>query len=193
MNSKETLENIDRLDFFKNFTTEEKNEIASFAYNFVLYREESLIVQQNSNDPSLYILLDGEVVLKKDEQPAVIISNLLPGSIFGTLPELPITQRNKNVVAKVNSLILRLDRYMLGALNPFIVNKFNTEFLKVLFRRIGEMNVTVARERGEMVRIASAYEVVKEEIDSIPSFPEETRIISNFMYAQLKDIQKHPS
>lgn len=189
MNSRQIVESIDRLVFFKDFTSEEKDEVASFTQNFVLYREDNLIVQQNSNDPSLYILLDGEVVLKKSEEPSVIISTLLPGSIFGTLPALPITQRNKNVQAKINSLILRLDRPMLGELSLAVINKFNIEFIKVLFRRVGEMNVTVARERGEMVRITSAYEKIKEEIDTIPSLSEETRIISNFLYVQLKNIQ----
>ncbi len=193
MNSRNIIECIDELEFFKDFSAEEKAEVASFSHNFVLFREDSVIVQQDSNDPSLYILIEGEVILKKNEQPAVVISSLLPGSIFGTLPALPITQRNKNVITKVKSLILRLDRTMLRELNPVTINKFNTEFIKVLFRRVGEMNVTVSQERGGMARIAQAYKVIKEEIDTMPSLSEETRVISNFMYAQLKDIQKLPS
>ncbi|MZG54035.1 MAG: cyclic nucleotide-binding domain-containing protein [Nitrospinae bacterium] len=177
---------IENLAFFDGFRSEEKVEVASVAQNFVQYRKESLIVKQDSNDPSLYILLDGKVVLKKNHQPDVIISTLLPNSIFGTLPALPVAPRNKNVIAIDNSHILRVDRPMLDALNPIVINKFNIEFIKVLFRRVSEMNIKVSEERGEIGRIAHAFKKVKKEIDMTPSFSEETRIVSNFMYAQLK-------
>ncbi len=184
------LELIESLAFFDNFHSGEKAEVASFAQNFVQYRKESVIVQQDSNDPSLYILLDGKVVLKKNHLPNVIISTLSPNSIFGTMPALPVTPRNKNVIAEVNSHVLRIDRPMLDALNPVIINKFNVEFIKVLFRRVSEMNIKVSEERGEIGRIANAFERVKEEIDITPSFSEETRVISNFMSSQLKNIQE---
>ncbi|MZG29529.1 MAG: hypothetical protein F3741_01790 [Nitrospinae bacterium] len=64
----DTLQNIkyfDELEIFKNFTNQEKSEIASFTQNFVSCRKGDLILQQESNDPSLYIILDGQVVLKK--------------------------------------------------------------------------------------------------------------------------------
>jgi len=153
------------------------------------HREGDLIVQQDSNDPSLYILLDGEVELRKNEQPDVIISTLLPGSIFGTIPALHISPRNKNVIALKKSMVLRLDRPMLDGLNPAVINKFNVEFIKVLFRRVAEMNVKVARERGEIMRITSTYGMINDELDKTPSLSEQTRITSNLMYEQLKNIQ----
>ena len=83
MVSKEIIEHIDKLVFFKEFTSEEKANVSSFTQNFVLFRGGDLIIKQDSNDPSLYILLYGEVELRKNEQPNVVISTLLPGSIFG--------------------------------------------------------------------------------------------------------------
>ena len=188
MNMTQTIEHLDRVVLFNDFTEEEKAEVSSFTENFVLYREGCLIVQQNTSDPSLYILLDGEVVIKKEEQPTIVISSLLPGSVFGTLPTLPIVKRNNNAKAKINSTVLRLDRPTIRKLSATVISKFNTEFIKILFRRIGEMSVTAERERGEMMRISSSYEKIKDAIDNTPSHTQETRIISNFMYAQLKNI-----
>ena len=99
MKSKEIIEHIDKLVFFKEFTSEEKANVTSFTQNFVLFRGGDLIIKQDSNDPSLYILLYGEVELRKNEQPNVVISTLLPGSIFGTIPALPLSPPNKNVIA----------------------------------------------------------------------------------------------
>lgn len=190
MYTKQIIEVIDALIFFDEFTSDEKSEVLSYEQNFVFYQEGNMIVQQSSNDPSLYILLEGEVVLKKNEQQDVVISSLLPGSIFGTIPALPITPRNKNVIATRNSLVLRLDRPMLDKLAPTIINKFNVEFIKVLFRRVADMNIKVAWERGEVGKIASSYKTIKKELDKTPSISQETRITSNLMYEQLKNIQQ---
>ena len=179
MESQEIIEHVDELAFFKEFTSEEKAEVVSFTQNFVLYRDGDLIVQQDSTDPSLYILLNGEVELRKNEQPDVIISTLLPGSIFGTIPALHISPRNKNVIALKKSMVLRLDRPMLDGLNSAVINKFN----------VAEMNVKVARERGEIMRITSTYGMINDELDKTPSLSEQTRITSNLMYEQLKNIQ----
>ena len=175
--------------FFNGFTSEEKTEITNFTQNLVQHREGDLIVQQDSNDPSLYILLDGEVELRKNEQPDIIISALLSGSIFGTVLALRISPRNKNVIAIRKNLVLRLDRPMLDRLNPAVINKFNVEFIKVLCRRVAEMNIKVAWERGETMRITSAYGMIKDELDKTPSLSKEVRITSNLMYEQLKNIQ----
>ena len=47
MESQEIIEHVDELVFFKEFTSEEKAEVASFTQNFVFYREGDLIVQQD--------------------------------------------------------------------------------------------------------------------------------------------------
>ena len=45
MESKEIIEHIDKLVFFKEFTSEEKANITSFTQNFVLFREDDLIIK----------------------------------------------------------------------------------------------------------------------------------------------------
>ena len=79
---------------------------------------------------------------------------------------------------------------MLDTLNPVVINKLNVEFIKVLFRRVADINGKVARERGEILRITSTYGIVKVELDKTPSLSAETRITSNLMYEQLKNIQR---
>ena len=79
---------------------------------------------------------------------------------------------------------------MLDTLNPVVINKLNVEFIKVLFRRVADINGKVAREHGEILRITSTYGIIKVELDKTPSLSEETRITSNLMYEQLKNIQR---
>ena len=79
---------------------------------------------------------------------------------------------------------------MLDTLNPVVINKLNVEFIKVLFRRVADINGKVARERGEILRITSTYGIIKVELDKTLSLSEETRITSNLMYEQLKNIQR---
>jgi len=78
----------------------------------------------------------------------------------------------------------------LDTLNPVVINKLNVEFIKVLFWRVADINGKVARERGEILRITSTYGIIKVELDKTPSLSEETRITSNLMYEQLKNIQR---
>jgi len=188
MNTCQIFEYIEKLAFFNDFTSEEKAEVSSFTQNVIGYPKGNLIIQQGSNDPSLHILFDGEVVLRKKEKPDINISCLLPGSIFGTIPELPVTPRNQNVYALKESIVLQLDRPMLDELSPNVINKFNIEFIKVLFRRLSETNERVAEERTTIMGITGAYEKVKSALDAMPALPEDTRITSNLMYNQLKDI-----
>lgn len=188
MNTSQIFEYTEKLVFFNDFTNEEKAEVASFTQNVIGYPEGNLIIQQGSNDPSLHILFDGEVVLRKEEKPGVDITSLLPGSIFGTIPELPVTPRNQNVFAVKESVVLQLDRPMMDELSPNVTNKFNIEFIKVLFRRLSETNERVTEERAKIMGITGAYGKIKTDLDAMPSLPDETRITSNLMYNQLKDI-----
>ena len=80
---------------------------------------------------------------------------------------------------------------MLDTLNPVVINKLNVEFIKVLFRRVADINGKVARERGEILRITSAYGIIKVELDKTPSVSEDTRITSTLMDEHLKNIQRH--
>ncbi len=179
---------IEKLAFFDGFTSEEKSEVVSFTQNVIGYPQGNLIIQQGSKDPSLHILFDGEVVLRKEEKPGVDITRLLPGSIFGTIPELPVTPRNQNVFALKESIVLQLDRPMLDELSPAVINKFNIEFIKVLFRRLSETNERVAEERAKIVGVTGAYGKIKSDLDAMPSLPDDMRITSNLMYNQLIDI-----
>ena len=53
MDANKIIEHLNRLVFFNGFTSEEKTEVTNFTKNFVQHREGSLIVRQDSNDPSL--------------------------------------------------------------------------------------------------------------------------------------------
>ena len=117
------------------------------------------------------------------------IATLLPGSIFGTIPSLPVTPRNKNVIALSNSLVLRIDRPILKTLSPTIINKFNFEFINILFRRVAEMNVRISQERSDVRNIARNYGIIKSELDKSTALPKEIRIASNLLYEQLKNFQ----
>jgi CRP-like cAMP-binding protein len=188
MNANQIIQHIDKLIFFDGFTSEEKVEIASFTENVVRYPKNHLIIQQGTIDPSLHVLLDGKVVLRLKEKPNVDISSILPGSIFGTIPERPVTPRKNNAIALTDSLVLRLDRPMLNRLNPAIINKFNVEFIEVLFRRLSEVNERTAQDRGEIVGITNAYGQIKTELDNGGALTNGTLITSNLIYQQLKKI-----
>ena len=49
----------------------------------------------------------------------------------------------------------------MDTLNPVVINKLNVEFIKVLFRRVADINGKVAREHGEILRITSTYGIIK--------------------------------
>ncbi|MEE9257972.1 MAG: cyclic nucleotide-binding domain-containing protein [Nitrospinaceae bacterium] len=174
--------------FFELFSAEERREISKFSDKILDFNREEIVVRQGLKDPSLYVLLTGEVKVIRDELPGVSLARLKPGAVFGSIPFLPVTPRPTNIVAGTPVAVMKIDRPMLNSLDPMIVNHFKDQFLKVLFHRVENVNIEMTQFKSGLKCVHSACENINKELDNLDPTPQNIKIISNFAVQQLKGL-----
>ena len=61
--------------------------------------------------------------------------------------------RSTNVIAKNKALVLKMDSYLLKTLDPSILNKFKDHLIKILIRRLDEMDSSMAAFKFEFEKM----------------------------------------
>jgi len=130
---------LNKVPFFKGFTSFEKEKIVDTDAAFFVAQEDEYIIEQNTLDTAFYILLSGtaRVALDGVEQP---LAQVEPGDFFGEIAFIQNTSRTSNVIANEVCILLRVDRRLLGALNAEIREKFKDQIIIKLAGMIAEKN-----------------------------------------------------
>jgi CRP-like cAMP-binding protein len=89
-------------------------------------------------------LLKGTLAITKNEAPDAELNALKAGAMFGEVPLITGKPRSANVIAKNKVLVLKMDGYLLKTPDPAILNKFKDHLIKVLIKRLDEMNSSMA-------------------------------------------------
>ncbi len=150
------IKTLDGIPFFNVFKPEEKKEFAS-SDNYMLDCDDgTTIVEQGDIDFSLYILMNGEVVLTRKEAPEMAITTLKPGAVFGEISLIHRNPRPTNVIAKGKVKLFRLDGEVFNKLSLPVQMKFKDQFIGVLIKRIEEVNHTLLNLKTELDKVSSA-------------------------------------
>ena len=145
---------INTILFFKGFTDTEKEKLISRADCFEKYRQEDVIFKQGDIGDTLFLVLQGKVVLTrlgtiKVEEGRVSlkeefdkkITTLDPGSIFGEISML--TDSKRNVSARVESarvVVMMITKKLIDTLNHPTQIKFHRQLLLALATHLDSMN-----------------------------------------------------
>ena len=73
--------------------------------------------------------------------------------MFGEVPLITGKTRSTNVIAKNKVVALKMDGYLLKTLDPAILNKFKDHLIKVLIKRLDEMNTSMAAFKLEFEKM----------------------------------------
>ncbi len=139
------LEMIDKIPFFKEFSSYEKKRIVGNNTAFKAYRAGAKIVKEGDTDTSFFIILTGAVSVVK--QGATII-NLGLGEFFGEMAFLTNEPRNTSVVAIDDSVVaLQVDQELMKRLSADIREKVKDQIITKLIERL---NKTTERLRVRM-------------------------------------------
>ena len=76
------LEILNRLDFFKQFSSYEKRKTIDMKSQFLIFRENEYLVKENSTENAFYIIVDGEVRVVKGKKE-IELATLTVGDFFG--------------------------------------------------------------------------------------------------------------
>ncbi|MBI5428683.1 MAG: cyclic nucleotide-binding domain-containing protein [Nitrospinae bacterium] len=136
----EVLQWIRTIPFFKEFTEDERRQIADLRTHLRTFHKNQTIVRQDDIDLSLFIILRGEVSLTKNERPHLKIIALKPGALFGEVSFVKPRSRLTNVIAETETIVLKMDGELFESLSQDIQGKIKDKVLQMLIRRLDEMN-----------------------------------------------------
>ncbi len=139
------VELLDKIPFFKEFSSYEKKRVAGNNTAFKSYRAGAKVVKEGDTDTSFFIILSGTVSVVK--QGATII-NLGLGEFFGEMAFLTNEPRNTSVVAIDDSVVaLQVDQDLMKRLSADIREKIKDQIIVKLIERL---NKTTERLRVRM-------------------------------------------
>ena len=85
--------------------------------------------------------------------PDAELNTLKVGALFGEGPLITGKSGSTNVIAKNKALVLKMDSYLLKTLDPSILNKFKDHLIKILIRRLDEMDSSMAAFKFEFEKM----------------------------------------
>ena len=145
---------VNTVSFFKGFSDAEKEKLINRADCFEKYQKEDVIFKQGDIGDTLFLVLQGKVVLTrlgtiKVEEGRVSlkeefdkkITTLEPGSIFGEISML--TESRRNVSARVESeqvVVMKITKKLIDSLGHHTQIKFHRELLLSLATHLDAMN-----------------------------------------------------
>jgi len=130
---------LNKVPFFKGFTSFEKEKIVDTDAAFFVAQEDEYIIEQNTLDTAFYILLSGTARVTLDGVDAPL-AQVVPGDFFGEIAFIQNTSRTSNVIANDVCILLRVDRRLLGALNAEIREKFKDQIIIKLAGMVAAKN-----------------------------------------------------
>ena len=161
-NKSPLLQLIDKVSFFDEFSESEKFEIIKNNSMVKKYEKiNSIIFSEGDEGKSVVVILAGQVDITKLSSPnakkgrvslrdskTVTLATLGVGSVFGEVSLLSNQRRTTGVVTATPLVIaLQIDKEDLQAFNSSIQNKFQSQFISILIKRLEEMNEKFGRSQ----------------------------------------------
>lgn len=153
MRENELVKLMKGIAFFKPFSVSEMKTIANLESHVVDYAKGDHLIRQGEKDSTIFILLKGTLAITRNEVPDAELNTLKAGAMFGEVPLITGKTRSTNVIAKNKVVALKMDGYLLKTLDPAILNKFKDHLIKVLIKRLDEMNTSMAAFKIEFEKM----------------------------------------
>lgn len=167
MDKSEIVDLMNQITFFDDFRQQDKEKLAALEEGLVEYNPGDFIIRQGDLDQTIFVLIKGKVTINKNDAPNSELNCLEPGAVFGEVPLITGAPRSTNAIAKTYVFALKLDGKLFHELDPAILNKFKDHLLKLLIRRLNEMNAALGRIKRDFQDQKDSFNKVKDEIDKI--------------------------
>jgi serine/threonine protein kinase len=131
---RELIRYIHELPFFKNFSEGQINEILS-ASNLIKVEGNKTIIEEGEIDDSFYILISGEVLVRKGRKDVAVLEK---GQCFGEIAYLTGEARTASIVTKNECILLKFSSTLLDKLSESIQLRFFKNFTTTILRRLSK-------------------------------------------------------
>ncbi|TET53727.1 MAG: cyclic nucleotide-binding domain-containing protein [Desulfobacteraceae bacterium] len=128
----ELLNYIQALPFFHNFTESQINEILSVT-DVIKVEGNKTIIQEGEIDDPFYILISGQVVVRKGKK---VVTTLEKGQCFGEMAYLTGEARNASIATKNECILLKFSSTLLDGLSEPIQLLFFKNFTQTIIHRL---------------------------------------------------------
>ena len=137
--TRQLIENMNRIDFFTAFSDAEKREIVASYTPVCVFGKNESIIKEGTEDTSFYILLTGSARAMK-KNVSLPFAEYGSGDSFGEIAFLTGVPRTCEIIANEVSIALRIDKKTLDALKIEIREKMKDKIIENLVDRLKNMN-----------------------------------------------------
>ncbi len=186
MDTKNTIINF---PIFKDFSKEEILELLGMEEIRLTFKNGDFILSQGEAGSAIYILIDGQARITKNQGPNIELNTLVPGTIFGESPLITNSTRLTNVVAKGEVTLLKLDGNRIKNLNPAICNKLHVQLNKILVSRLDTMNNNLSEVKAGIDNFIKVYDSHGQKMEQDPSISEEFKMVQRLWSTYLANLR----
>ena len=136
---------LNKVPFFKDFTPQERERVVDADAAFYVANDDEYIIEQNTLDTAFYIMLSGSARVTLEGIDSTL-ATMGPGDFFGEIAFIQNTPRTTNVIANEVSIMLKVDRRLLGALNADVREKFKDQIISKLANMVASINAKTASD-----------------------------------------------
>jgi len=136
---------LNKVPFFKDFSPQERERVVDADAAFYVANDDEYIIEQNTLDTAFYILLSGSARVTLEGIDSTL-ATMGPGDFFGEIAFIQNTPRTTNVIANEVSIMLKVDRRLLGALNAEVREKFKDQIINKLANMVASINAKTAAD-----------------------------------------------
>ncbi|MEO5347237.1 MAG: cyclic nucleotide-binding domain-containing protein [Magnetococcus sp. YQC-9] len=98
-----------QIEFFWDFTEEERKALISAESFFSTYQDGDYLVTEGEEDETLFVILKGDAKVVRKDFPDRVLARLEPGAVVGEVSFLTRRKRSTNVIAVGETTVFRID------------------------------------------------------------------------------------
>ncbi len=132
INQEEKLQVLKKIGFFKEFTTSELNEVIKTT-QWVKHESATTIIAEGEIEDYFYILVSGEVIVRKRGQ---LLAKIQAGECFGEMAYLGRIKRTATILAASNSILMKMSATELDQMSISTQLRFFKIFSTTLIKRL---------------------------------------------------------
>lgn len=135
---------LNKVHFFNNFTSDEKDILTGFNSHFFHARASEIIIEEGASDNSFYVLLSGKVAVHKQGASRPLAA-LHPGDCFGEVSFLTERRRSTTIKALSDCIVFEIDYPTLKHMDIKVREKLKDNLIEILVNRLDHMNDLVTK------------------------------------------------
>jgi serine/threonine protein kinase len=132
INFEEKFNALKKIDFFSDFTSSELAEVLK-ATQWVKYEAGSTIITEGEIEDCFYIIITGEVAVKKQGKSLTALKN---GECFGEMAYLGKTTRTATIEALSTTILMKVNASVIDQTSISTQNRFYKVFSTTLIQRL---------------------------------------------------------